>query len=331
MRTGLTMPRLEPPPALSPSPSDEDRPAVSFDKPKARLTRRHLLFVGAAGTIGLSAELAATAMRRSGRKEPPATSAPDVYESVVPERGIDTGVTFGDALQKVIAAGALDPEKLRAHDQALPHWVDRLLNGRSDQPIIFTRERAPYLVNLLWPIGLSNRAVFNRQSPINTGHLSGFASTGGWTLGRATDGAAYFDTIDAVPLTDRQAFLALAVATNSFRPCCDNSTFFQDCNHGSALFGLIELAVSQARTADAVYRIALAANAYWFPEQYARTAQYFSHFEGRSWQRVSAPVVLGASFSTLSGWKQRVDAPLWAAKVVPPVDPRAPPEAACGL
>lgn len=271
------------------------------------------------------------AVRRSGRKEPAAKPAPDLYEEVVPQRGFDTGVTFGDALQKVIAAGALDPEKLRAHDQALPHWVERLLDGRSEERILFTRERASYLVQLLWPIGLSNRAVFNRQSPINTDHLSGFASTGGWTLGRATDGAAYFDKIDAVPLTDRQAFLALAVATNTFRPCCDNGTFFQDCNHGSALLGLIELAVSQGRTADAVYRIALAANAYWFPEQYARTAQYFSHFEGRSWQRVSAPVVLGASFSTLSGWKQHVDAPLWAAKVVPPVDPRAPPEAACGL
>ena len=306
-------------------------PGASFDELKPRLTRRRLIFLAGAGTIGLSAELAAMAMRRSGRQRPAPKPAPDIYKQVVPENGVDTGVTFGDALQKLIAAGALDPEKLRAQGHAMPHWVERLLAGQSEEPIVFTRERAPYLVNLLWPIGLSNRAVFNRQSPLNTEHLSGFASTGGWTLGRAPNGAAYFDKVDAVRLTDRQAFLALAIATNTFRPCCDNSTFFQDCNHGSALLGLIELAASQGSAAGAVYRIALAANSYWFPEQYARTAQYFSRLKDRPWQRVSAPLVLGASFSTLSGWKQHVDAPLWQEKMMPPVDPRAQPEAACGL
>ena len=255
----------------------------------------------------------------------------DIYEQVVPEQGIDTGVTFGDALQKLSAVGALDPEKLRAQARALPDWVEQLLAGPSEEPIVFTRERAPYLVNLLWPIGLSNRVAFNRQSPINTDNPSGFASTGGWTLGREPNGAAYFNKVDVLLLSERQAFLALAIATNTYRPCCDNSTFFQDCNHGSALLGLIELAVSQGKTAGEVYRIALAANSYWFPEQYARTAQYFSRLENRSWRRVSAPLVLGVSFSTLSGWKQHVDAPLWNAKLVPPLDPRAQPEAACGL
>ncbi|SRR6266568_397885 len=27
--------------------------------------------------------------------------------------------------------------------------------------------------------------------------------------------------------------MVLNVATKTFRPCCDNSTFYQDCNHGS--------------------------------------------------------------------------------------------------
>lgn len=295
------------------------------------MTRRRVIFLGAAGTIATSAELAAMAIRRSVRLRPAAKPVPNIYEQVVPENGIDTGVTFGDALQKVIAAGALDPEKLRTQGRALPDWVERLLAGPLEEPIVFTRERAPYLVNLLWPIGLSNQAVLNDSSPINTDRLSGFASTSGWTLGRTPNGSAYFDAVDAVRLTDRQVFLALAIATDTFRPCCDNSTFFQDCNHGSALLGLIELAVSQGRTADAVYRIALAANSHWFPEQYARTAQYFSHFENRPWKRVSAPLVLGAPFSSLSGWKQHVDAPLWRAKIAPPVDPRAQLEAACGL
>jgi hypothetical protein len=305
-------------------------PGVLFDQMKQRLTRRRVIFLAAAGTIGLSAELTAMAIRRSERTRPAAKPATDIYEQVMPEKGIDTGVTFGDAIQKVISAGALDPNKLRAQRHTLPDWVERLLAGPSEKSIVLSRERAPYLVNLLWPIGLSNRTVFNHQSPINTDHLPGFASTGGWTLGRAPNGFVYFDSVDAVPLTDSQAFLALAIATNTFRPCCDNSTFFQDCNHGSALLGLIALAVSQGQTAAAVYRIALTANSYWFPEQYARTAQHFSRFENRSWDRVSSPLVLSAAFSSLSGWKQHVDAPLWQAGLSPPVNPTAQPQA-CGL
>ena len=318
-------------PPISPASENVAMSGASFGRPRPRLTRRRLILLAGAGTVAISAELAATAIRRSERPRPAAKPVPNIYEEVVPEKGIDTGVTFGDALQKVIAAGALDPEKLRAQRRALPDWVERLLAGPSEEPIVFTRERAPYLVNLLWPIGLSNRTVFNRESPINTNHLSGFASTGGWTLGRAPKGSVYFDAVDAVPLTERQAFLALAIATNTFRPCCDNSTFFQDCNHGSALLGLIELAVSHGRTADAVYRSALAANSFWFPEKYVRVAQYFSRVEKRSWKRVSAPQVLGATFSTLSGWKQHVDAPLWQAKIVPPVAPRTQSEEACDV
>lgn len=324
------MPSSEGSPPLPPHPAERAMPGTLSDQVKRGLTRRRVILLAAAGTIGLSAEFGATAIRRSGRTRAVAKLATDVYEQVVPEKGIDTGVTFGEAIQKVIAADALDPEKLRAQRHPLPHWVERLLTDPSEEPIVFTRDRAPYLVNLLWPIGLSNRAVFNSESPINTDHLSGFASIGGWTLGRAPNGSAYFDAVDAVPLTDGQAFLALAIATNTFRPCCDNNTFFQDCNHGSAVLGLIELAVAQGMTADAVYQLALAANSYWFPEQYARTAQYFSRLQNRSWTRISSPLVLSATLSSLSGWKQHVDAPLWQAGLSPPVNPSARPEA-CGL
>jgi hypothetical protein len=93
--------------------------------------------------------------------------------------------------------------------------------------------------------------------------------------------------------------------------------------------GLIELAVSQGVTTDAIYRLALTANSYWFPEKYARTAQYFSLFANRSWRRVPAPPVLGATFSTLSGWRRTVDARLQQVGIALPYDQRA--KAACGL
>jgi SCO1/SenC len=161
------------------------------------------------------------------------------------------------------------------------------------------------------------------RGPINTAHLAGFASTGGWTLGRSANGAVYFNQVEAVTLTERQAFLALAVATNTFRPCCDNSTFFRDCSHGSALLGLIELAASQGATADAIYRMALVANSLWFPEQYARTAQYFADITKRSWRLVSASQVMGRAYSSLTGWQLHVEAPLRQANIALPADPRA--------
>jgi len=330
------------------SQSSAPPPVSAADAPGRGFSRRRLMLLGAA-SLGLSGTLVAGAdiLRRNAlpcsdggcslgslrdgiASRSAARPGPDIFEEVMPERGINTGVRFGDAIQKVIAAGVLDPAKFRAQGARVPHWVERLMAAPSAESIVFTRERAPWLVNLLWPIGLANKAAFNRRSLINTVRLPGFASTGGWTLGRAPNGSAYFNCVDAVPLTDRQAFLALAIATNTFRPCCDNNTFFQDCNHGSALLGLIELAVSQGATADRIYRIALTANSFWFPEQYARTAQYFTRFAKRPWRRVSAPQVLSAGYSSLSGWQRHIDAPLRQAKIAPPLDPRAQP-ATCAL
>ena len=310
----------------SPQVSNSSHP---FEGSKRGLTRRRLMLT-AISSIGVSSGLAAIWIGLPGERRVPPSGALDPYEQVVPDKGIDTGVIFGDAIQKVIAAGALEPEKLRAHTRALPLWVERLLAVPSEQTIVLTRDSAPHLVNLLWPIGLSNRVVFNRESPINNIRLPSYASTGGWTLGRVPSGSVYFNTVDAVPLTERQASLALAVATNTFRPCCDNSTFFQDCNHGSALLGLIELAAAQGATAEAIYRIAVAANSYWFPEQYARTAQYFLHFTGRSWRAISPSLIVSATYSSLTGWRRHVDEPLSRANILLPADPDASP-ATCGV
>jgi hypothetical protein len=253
----------------------------------------------------------------------------DVLPQVIPKEGIKTSVVFADSIEKLIVAGALDPDKLRSLNGDLPDWVERVLQGPSAEPIVFSRETAPYLVDLLWPLGLANKTAFNWKSPIATVSIPGLASTGGWTLGRDQKGYVYFNKIDAVPMTGQAEALALEVATNSFRPCCNNNTFFQDCNHGSALLGLIELAASQGATAEAIYRVALAANSFWFPKQYAKTALYFAHFEGRWWNDVAPQRILGADFSSLSGWRRNVDAPLRQADIDLPADPSTQPS--CGI
>ncbi len=287
----------------------------------------HSAFTRRAFVLSLPAALG---LSRSVRAETsPWTPKLDVFAQVTPEAGINTGVAFGDSIQKLIAAGALDPHKLKRSTNRLPDWVERLLTEASTEPIVFTRATAPYLVDLLWPVGLANRVAFNEKSPINTVSIANFASTGGWTLGREPNGDVYFNKVDAVRMTERQETAALDVATNCFRPCCDNSTFFQDCNHGSALLGLIELAASQGATAEAIYPMALAANAYWFPDQYAKTALSFWSFERRWWSDIAPRRLLGADFSSLSGWQRNVNLRLRRTGIDLPPDPRGQP--ACGI
>jgi hypothetical protein len=221
--------------------------------------------------------------------------------------GVPTGIAFGDSIRKLVATGVLDPDKLRASDKDLPDWVERLLAAPSQEPILFSEETAPYLVNLLWPLSLANRASFNEKSPIYTLRIPGFASTGGWTLGREQNGYVYFNQVDAITMTDQQEAMVLDVARTTFRPCCDNSTFFQDCNHGSALLGLLELAASQGETVPGLYGIALTANSFWFPDYYAKTALYFAHFHHQTWREIPPKLVLGPDFSSLSGWEKNVN------------------------
>lgn len=232
---------------------------------------------------------------------------------VLPRRGISTQVVFGDAIQKLVAAGALDPDKYRAviaPGQALPAWVERLFVAPSVEPVILSAETAPHLLYLLWALGLSTRTGFNGKSPVGTVRLPSFASTAGWTLGREPNGYVYFNRIDTLRLSRTQEAKVLEVATSTFRPCCDNSTLFQDCNHGSALLGLLELAASQGASRDELYRIALAANSYWFPSQYSMTAMYFRYFQHQAWSAVSPQLVLGATYSSFSGWQRNVSATL---------------------
>lgn len=240
--------------------------------------------------------------------------------SVIPADGYKTSVSFGDSIQRLNAAGALDSDKFRRLYQSrggLAPWVERLLAAPSAEPITISLETAPYLLNLFWPIGLSTKAGFNEESPLNGDKLSFFASTGGWTLGREENGAAYFNQVEAVLLSEAQEKVVFDVAGNCYRPCCDNSTFFQDCNHGSALLGLLELAASQGIASEELYRTALAANSYWYPRQYVETAVYFKEVEGQSWHEVPPETVLGPRFSSASGWRRNVHAALEQAKLLP--------------
>jgi hypothetical protein len=250
---------------------------------------------------------------------------------VVPKTGHQSKISLRDAIIKLTDGGAIDRGKffqLYSGSGGYPGELEQVLSKPSQSKIHITSSNVSYYTNLLWPLGLSNYMAANAESPINSDGLDSFASTGGWTLGQAENGATYFNKLKIVPLTPEQEARVVAIAQSAYRPCCDNSTFFQDCNHGSALLGLLQLGVSEGLSDDELYREALAFNSFWFPDAYIQTALYFEVFNKLSWNRLDPRTIMGFDYSAISGWQRNV-----AMRVasVPGLVPGAEGGAGCGV
>ena len=228
----------------------------------------------------------------------------EVTAKVLPEKGFISKIALSDSVVKLVENGVIDREKFLAIYQdrgGLLAELKDVLDKTSSKPILLTRKNANYYVNLLWPLGLSNYMSSNKQSPILGKSLFNFASTGGWDLGKEENGGAYFNKLKIVELALEQEALVTKIAQNAYRPCCNNSTFYQDCNHGSALLGLLQLGAAQGLTEDDLYREAVAFNSFWFPHNYIQTALYFKAVKGIDWDKVDPKVVMGKDFSSGSG------------------------------
>lgn len=255
----------------------------------------------------------------------------ETLAEVLPESGFRSRITFGDSLTRLIEARVIDRDKFtRLYQQrgGVPEEVAALLAGPTDQTLHLTRRSAGYYVNLLWPLGLANHMDANAWSPVNGENLFTYASTGGWGLGEAANGGAYFNDYPVVPLTAEQEGQVVGVAKSIFRPCCGNSTFFQDCNHGSAMLGLMQLGTAQGLTPAELYREALAFNTHWFPDVYVRTALYFKMVEETPWAEVDPATVVSAEYSSGRNWRTRVLEPLSA---IPGLLPDPDSGANCGV
>lgn len=190
-----------------------------------------------------------------------------VAEQVRPKEGYQTELVLGDVVPRMVSHGIIDMTKMEAlyKDRGgIPPELKQVLTRPTTTPLAVTGENANWLVNILWPIGLSNKMAINRRSPIVGKDIGNLASTAGWQLGKAKNGASYFNRYELIPLTREQQQRVWRIATSTYRPCCDNSTFFQDCNHGSAALAVIQLGVAQGLSDDEIYRTLLAFNSYWF-------------------------------------------------------------------
>lgn len=233
----------------------------------------------------------------------------ETVANVLPQRGFKSQIILGNSTVKLVDYGVIDKtkfEEVYKNNGGLPDELSNVLSAPSYKPITLTRENANYYVNILWPLGLANYMNSNNSSPVNGNSLFNFASTGGWRLGKEQNGGSYFNKFSIVVLTAEQESIVTKIAQNTYRPCCNNSTFFQDCNHGSALLGLLELGVSQGLTEDELYREALAFNSFWFPNNYIQTALYFKAVKGIAWRNVNPKEVLGYEYSTAEKWNKNV-------------------------
>ena len=177
---------------------------------------------------------------------------------------------WGDMGKKMIEAGVIDKEKFEnLYNQrgGLTQADKKLLYGTNNENIMINSENSAIMLNMLWALGLGNKNPILENGPMMDPKYGGagrFASTGGWTLsqGGAMD---HYSMHSFIVLTPEQQLLVERAAKNIYRPCCGNSTYFPDCNHGMAMLGLLELMASQEATEEDMYKIAEEVNAYWFP------------------------------------------------------------------
>lgn len=238
----------------------------------------------------------------------------EAVASAYPEAGFQSRIAVNGALLDLVANDVIVVEKfesLYAERGGLPAGLEHALHMPMDAPIHLTRGNASTWVNLLWPLGLANHLAINADSPIRR-DLMNFASTGGWQLGREKNGGAYFDRFPILALSADQEARVLDLAESIFRPCCNNSAFFQDCNHGSAMYALMQLGVLQGLTAEQLYAEALAFNAFWFPDAYIKTAIYLKMVTGQDWASVEPRVIVGPKFSAGRPWGRKVEATMAA-------------------
>src|SRR3989304_193931 len=228
-----------------------------------------------------------------------------ITEVLPPSVNLD--VKWGDVIVKMVRSGAVDKQKFLALYEGRQADLDQakqLLESPSNTDIVITTANSGLILNLLWPLGIANKTDVLAKGPMGTQYkkeIGNFASTGGWTLG-AKDGGKLFNSLNLISLTSAQESLVTEISQNIYRPCCGNSTYFPDCNHGAAMLGFIELAVAQGMSKDEIYKNALVLNSYWFSQTYVELATYFKAKKNIAWKNVDPKEVLDANYSSGQGY-----------------------------
>lgn len=234
--------------------------------------------------------------------------AANLFDEINPTKGFEINAKYDDLGPKMIASGVIDLEKFKQtyEKSAQPLTKEQLeiLTKGSDKKIKIDRDNSYFLLNFFWAAGLANKSKALTEGDIvkyGEGQVGNFASTGGWSLGKSNP-MDYYAQSDLIPMTPEQENLVQKVASNIYRPCCDNSTAFPDCNHGMALLAVLQLMAANDATENQMFEAAKYYNAFWFPSNYYDLALYFKNKEGKSFRNVPAQLVLGKDYSSATGW-----------------------------
>ncbi|MEK7061093.1 MAG: hypothetical protein AAB954_00345 [Patescibacteria group bacterium] len=220
---------------------------------------------------------------------------------VLPEGGFTLPISWGDLGPKLISLGVIDKDKF-ASAVNLNSDEEKILAEGGDIPVAINADNSQFVVDLLWAVGLAQKSDAYTKGPMGTDYkkdIGNFASTGGWTLakGKAVN---YLGKYELFNLTDEQQGRVAEIAKNVFRPCCGNSTWFPDCNHGMAALAAIEMMVAKNLSDDEIYKNVLKLNSFWFPSVYMNIATYFER-KGTRWDKVDAKLILGSDYSSGQG------------------------------
>lgn len=243
-----------------------------------------------------------------GRSAPPAAITVS-DEDVLPKSGVRLPVKVWNLGRELVERGVIDKEKFIAlyeGNPSLKSEAEKLLNSSDYGELVITTGNSSVVLNFLWALGLANKnpILEDKTEMMNPayGGAGNFASTGGWTIAKG-DAMNHYNMHLLVTLTSEQQELVDKVSRGIYRPCCNNSTHFPDCNHGMAMLGLLELMASQGASEEEMYKAALAANSYWFPDTYLTIAGYMK-WKGVEWKDADPKEVLGMNYSSASGFSK---------------------------
>jgi hypothetical protein len=235
--------------------------------------------------------------------------ATKLYEQVSPKEGYRLSVSYGSLGPQLLESGVISydamTELYKNSGTSLTAEEITALKDGSDQEIVITAENARFLLNFFWAVGLANKNPILTEGPMvqySDGKFEGFASTGGWGLATKPVTELYA-TLDLIPLTPEQQKLVEEVASQIYRPCCNNHTLFPDCNHGMAMLGIMELMASRGASADQMLEAAKYINAFWFPQQTLETAMFLKMNQGVDFAEADPKLVVGKEISSGSGFK----------------------------
>ena len=236
-------------------------------------------------------------------------------EDVLPKDGIVLPIKWDNLGKKMIEAGVIDKDKFEAITKRssglLTTEQTNLLYGEGTGSVKMTIDNAQFLLNLFWGFGLANKSTVLDSGPMSQNNIAPrLASTGGWTISVGGDPMKHFSAHNFVVLSAEQSKKVEEITKNIYRPCCGNSTYFPDCNHGMAMLGLVELLVANGISDQDIYKIALRVNYYWFPDTYLTIATYLED-KGIVWSSANSKEILGADYSGGQGYqkiKAEVDA-----------------------